>query len=325
MNELRKAVIGLDLGGTKISSAILSQEDQFCCYNKIYLNGAKGLHVGELIKDRIQFLLAKAEKNGETVTSAGVSVPGIYDKSTGRVWAPNIPGWENFPLLTKLQESFPAIDFYVTNDRACYILGEVWKGNAKGCKDAIYISAGTGLAAGILINSEVLNGSSGIAGAIGWMGLNRPFEEKYISCGCNEYYASGAGISRYAKDLIAARPDYKGIFISNKEPNSYNIIEEFDRDEEIAVSVINNAIAYWGMSVANLVSIFNPEKIIFGGGVFSNNGSRFLDAIYAEALKWGQPISMKQVQLACSGNGEMGGLYGAIYYAIESEKKQHHG
>ena len=320
------AVIGVDLGGTKISSALLSGADQITCHHKTYLNKAKGDEVGELIKTRIQFLLAEAEKTGETVTSVGVSVPGIYYTTTGNVWAPNIPGWDNYPLLKKLQESFPAIHFYITNDRACYILGEVWKGKAKGCKDVIYIAVGTGLAAGIMINGEVLYGSDGIAGAIGWLALNRPFEEKYIPVGCNEYYASGEGIARYAREVIAAKPDYKGVFKSGKEPNSLNIIEEFDKDEEIAVAVMNNAIAYWGMSVANLVSIFNPEKIIFGGGVFSNNGFRFLDAIYAEALKWGQPISMKQVELACSENGEMSGLFGAIYHAIESEtRKQRHG
>jgi len=320
------AVIGVDLGGTKISSALLSGADQITCHNKVYLNKAEGEEVGELIRTRILFLLTEAEKTSETVTSIGVSVPGIYYATTGNVWAPNIPGWDNYPLLSKLQESFPTIHFYITNDRACYILGEVWKGKAKGCKNVIYIAVGTGLAAGIMINGEVLYGSGGIAGAIGWLALNRPFEEKYIPVGCNEYYASGEGIARYAREVIAAKPDYKGVFKSGKEPNSLNIIDAFNKDEEIAVAVMNNAIAYWGMSVANLVSIFNPEKIIFGGGVFSNNGSRLLDAIYAEALKWGQPISMKQVELACSENGEMSGLFGAIYHAIESEKrKQRHG
>lgn len=320
------AVIGVDLGGTKISSALWSGGEQITCYNKVYLGRAKGDAVGELIITQILSLLAEAEKTGETVASVGVSVPGIYYSTTGNVWAPNLPGWENYPLLAQLQQSFPGIDFYLTNDRACYILGEAWKGKAKGCKDAIFIAVGTGLAAGIMINGEILYGSDGIAGAIGWLALNRPFEEKYVSCGCNEYYASGEGIARYARELIAARPDYEGVFKSGKEPNSINIIEEFDKDEEIAVAAMNNAIAYWGMSVANLVSIFNPEKIIFGGGVFSNNGSRFLDAIYAEALKWGQPISMRQVQLACSEHGDLAGLYGAIYHVLHAKKRrQRHG
>jgi glucokinase len=319
------AIIGVDLGGTKIGSALLADGDNLLFHNKILLGHAAGDEVGGLIHDRIRYLLSEAVQIGVPVTAAGISVPGICHPD-GTVWAPNLPGWENYPLLAQLQQSFPGIDFYLTNDRACYILGEVWKGKAKGCKDAIFIAVGTGLAAGIMINGEVLYGSDGIAGAIGWLALNRPFEEKYVSCGCNEYYASGEGIARYARELIAARPDYKGVFKSGKEPNALNIIEEFDKDEEIAVAVMNNVIAYWGMSVANLVSIFNPEKIIFGGGVFSNNGSRFLDAIYAEALKWGQPISMRQVQLACSEHGDLAGLYGAIYHVLQAKKgRQRHG
>ena len=74
------------------------------------------------------------------------------------------------------------------------------------------------------------------------------------------------------------------------------------KEDALAIAVINNAIEYWGMAVANLVSIFNPEKIIFGGGVFGP-ALKFLDAIYAEAKKWAQPISIQQVKLEGSALG----------------------
>jgi glucokinase len=73
------------------------------------------------------------------------------------------------------------------------MLGEQWQGNANGCKDAIFIAVGTGIGAGILVDGKVLRGSNDIAGAIGWMALPKPFHNKYISAGCFEYYASGAG------------------------------------------------------------------------------------------------------------------------------------
>ena len=79
---------------------------------------------------------------------------------------------------------------------------------------------------------------------------------------------------------------------------------------------MNNAIEYWGMAVANLVSLFNPEKIIFGGGVFGP-ALKFLDAIYDEAKKWAQPISIDQVQLQGSALGNDAGLYGAGLSGIE--------
>ena len=82
------------------------------------------------------------------------------------------------------------------------------------------------------------------------------------------------------------------------------------------MAVINNAIEYWGMAVANLVSIFNPEKIIFGGGVFGP-ALQLLDAIYAAAVKWAQPISIQQVKLQGSELGTKAGLYGAGFLALK--------
>ena len=94
-----------------------------------------------------------------------------------------------------------------------------------------------------------------------------------------------------------------------------DVFDAYDRKDELAIGVINNAIEYWGMAVANLVSLFNPEKIIFGGGMFGP-ALQFLDRIYAEAKKWAQPISIEQVQLLGSALGTDAGLYGAGYLAL---------
>lgn len=316
------AVIGIDLGGTKIRSAVFSAKNDIYFGPEVRLCGAKGDAVTELIQLDIQLMITEAQNRGEIITSAGIAVPGIWNEATGTAWVPNIPGWENYPLRKKLQEHFNSIDFYFTNDRACYILGEVWKGKAVNCKDAVFLAAGTGIAAGILINGEILNGSTGAAGAVGWMALKQPFEEKYISVGCNEYYASGPGLVRYAREVMESLPAYNGLFQAEEKVTPENLIDAFDKGDEVAVKVINNAIEIWGMCVANLVSTFNPEMVILGGGVFSGDGSKFLHKIHAEALKWGQPVSMQQVKLEVSAHGELAGLYGAVYYALESERKK---
>ena len=93
-------------------------------------------------------------------------------------------------------------------------------------------------------------------------------------------------------------------------------LHAYDANDKLAIAVINNAIEYWGMAVANLVSLFNPEKIIFGGGVFGP-ALKFLDAIYDEAKKWAQPISMQQVKLEGAALGNEAGLYGAAYLALK--------
>ncbi len=312
------AVIGIDLGGTKISSALYDDEERGVVPKKVLLDGARGDEVGVLIRNLINSIINTARDDGKTVTSVGLSVPGIYNAVSGRVWAPNIPGWDDYPLLTELQQSFGDIDFHIASDRSCYIMGEVWKGKAKECRDAIYLAVGTGLAVGIMAGGRVLEGAKGIAGSIGWMALNKPFMDKYAPMGCAEYYASGEGMGRYAREVLDSKPAYNGVFRTGKKADAFNIIAEYDNGDEVALEVMQNTIEYWGMVVANLVSTFNPETIIFGGGVFSGRACKFLDSVYAEALKWGQPIGMKQVRLECSENGDMAGLYGAIYLALNA-------
>jgi glucokinase len=312
------AVIGFDIGGTKISAALYDKGHPFVM-GKVLLGDAEGDGVLHIILDLIDTLLEDA---GGDVSAVGMAVPGIWNEEAGTVWAPNVPGWIDYPLLERLLQHFSHLPIYITSDRACYIMGEVWKGNAQGCRDAIFLAAGTGIAAGIMAGGNVLHGSGGVAGAIGWMALNKPYDEKYKPMGCNEYYASGPGLVRYAREVLKELPHYSGMFRKNKNLTSENLINSYDQGDEVAVQVIRNAIEYWGMCIANLVSIFNPEKIILGGGVFQNAGCRFSEAIMTEVLQWGQPVSTRQFSLECSALGEMAGLYGAIYFALQEEKKQ---
>ena len=98
------------------------------------------------------------------------------------------------------------------------------------------------------------------------------------------------------------------------ELSTSHVFEAFDRRDPIALQVIDDAIQFWGMATANLVSLFNPETIVFGGGVFGP-AVRFLDRIGEEARRWAQPIAMQQVRLVASTLGGDAGLYGAARLA----------
>lgn len=300
------AVIALDLGGTKLAAALFNASGDILFKINHSLSKRKGQEVGKLIAATAGEVLYKATTVNESVSSLGICIPGIAHVKTGKVWAPNIPGWDDYPLLEELTRSVndPAIKIRIDSDRACCILGEVWKGNARGCRDAIFLSVGTGIGAGILINNEVLRGSNDIAGAIGWMALDRPFKEKYIPCGDFEYNASGEGIAKVAKE------------ITGKDFSAKDVFNASEQGDASAKQAVGNAIECWAMAVANLVSLFNPEKIIFGGGVFGP-ALKFLDDIYTEAKKWAQPISIQQVKLEGSALGNDAGLYGAGWLALK--------
>jgi glucokinase len=237
----------------------------------------------------------------------GVAIPGIVYRQNRTVWAPNIKGWEQFPLEENLRSYLPAqVPIIIDNDRACYILGEMWQGAAQGCSHAIYLGVGTGIGAGILIDNVVLRGQNDIAGAIGWMALTDQYLPQYGEHGCFEHHASGSGIAGMAIQAFAqsGRP--------TEAISTASVFEMYQQQDPIAQQILDQAIKFWGMAVANLVSLFNPEKIIFGGGVFGP-GLDFLEDIYQQATGWAQPISIKQVKLVKSGLAEEAGLYGAGY------------
>lgn len=316
------AVLGIDLGGTKLASALFAKDGSLILKEIVQLQGFTGHGVGKLITDQILAMIIKAECDGHILESIGISVPGISNSRTGKVWAPNIKGWEEYPLLEEVKEISGEIPAVVDSDRACSILGEVWMGNAMGCRNAVFLAVGTGIGAGILINGEVLRGNNDIAGAIGWMALDRPFESKYIDCGCFEYYASGEGIARVAREILKKKEIYSGELAARGKENinAHDLFIAYENHDPVASEVIGQCIEFWGMAAANIISLFNPEKIIFGGGVFGP-AVKLIPAIREEASKWAQPVSFKKVTFEQSGLGSEAAVYGAGFIALKIIQK----
>jgi len=313
------AILSIDLGGTKLALALFTEEGNLLSKRSFILGNRRGTEVGKLINEQIIDTINSYELEGNKIKSIGISVPGISFSETGTIWAPNIPDCDNYPLLDEVRKIIGDIPLTINNDRVCYLLGELWQGNAKGCKNAIFLAIGTGIGAGILVNGEILRGRHDIAGAIGWMALNRKFDEKYINCGFFEYYASGEGIARLAKEYLKEDKSYNGILKKKQieKITSHDVFDALEIGDYLAIKVIQIAIEFWGMAVANLVSLFNPEKIIMGGGIFGP-AVKFLPEIKKEAEKWAQPISMNQVDIVASGLEGDAGLYGAGYLALKN-------
>ncbi len=295
-------VLALDLGGTKLAAAVIDSAGNILQRHSAPLGNKSGSDVGALIIDVVR------QFSGASIKAVGVGVPGIYRAATGTVWAPNIPGWEDYPLLDELTtELGTAVPCAIESDRSCYILGEVWQGSAREARNAIFIAVGTGIGAGIMCDGRVIHGQHDIAGAVGWLALDRPYREEYRGCGNFEYFASGPGIARAAQAA--------GML----EATTASVFAAYDQNDERARAVIAQAVAYWGMGVANLVSIFNPEVIVFGGGVFGP-ARVLLEDIRREAAQWAQPISMKQVRLVSSVLGSDIGVLGAARVALDQHE-----
>lgn len=314
-------LLAIDLGGTKLALAVFSQEGDLLFEEKIHLDKRKGKEVGRLIAETVAGYLDKQKDKGQEIEAIGISVPGIYHKSEGTVWAPNIEGWDNYPLLKEIKSVAGNIPVMIDSDRACYILGEWWKGAAQNCCDAIFLAVGTGIGAGIMADGRILRGANNIAGAIGWMALERPFQHHYIDCGCFESSASGEGIAKMAKRIIEEKKHYNGV-LKTKSLNTLetlDVFEAFEQKDAVAEEVLQHCIEVWGMAIANLVSLFNPQKIILGGGVFGP-AIKFIPEIKREATKWAQPVSIQLVTIQASALSSHAGLYGAACIAKQNFK-----
>jgi glucokinase len=300
--------LGVDLGGTKLAAATFTAEGELLYRESVALAGRRGAEVGSLIAERVGELAQRHALDG-----AGVCIPGLYRSAHGTVWAPNIPGWENYPLREQLRTVLGQnARLMIDSDRAAYVLGETWRGASRGARDAIFLAVGTGIGAGILADGRVLRGHGDVAGAIGWLAMDRPYVPRWKSHGCFEDQASGPGLVRVALDLMQKTAGYDGVLRRKTLAalDSSDIFSAYDDGDDIATLVIDNAVELWAMAAANLVSLFNPEVIVFGGGVFGP-ATRFLDRIHAEARRWAQPIAIDQVRFVASALGGDAGLFGA--------------
>lgn len=316
------AVVGIDVGGTKIAAAVLGESGELYAKESRFLEGRGGDDAGELIIEMINAFMTRFPD--KEFTGIGICVPGIYYSGKDTVWAPNIPGWDNYPLRHKIMKKVRdrSVEITIGSDRTCYILGELWKGAARGCDNAIYLAVGTGIGAGILAEGRILHGANDIAGATGWLALQSPYREEYISAGCFEYYASGNGIASRMHRALRCVRNYNGVLSGKRieDITSYDVFQAYAQGDHLAAKVLDKAVEMWGMAAANLVSLFNPRKVIFGGGVFGP-ARMFIRRIYDEACKWGQPIAMEQVEFCASelAGGESA-LLGAAYLSLRREQ-----
>lgn len=308
------SLIALDLNSIHLTSALISRMGKMKSVSTRPLNHRVGDGVTELMLVEILKLIKTYSTNHKRIKSVGISIPGIYNPQSGCVWAPNIPGWDNYPLKKKL---LPLVQEHILNlkiasKRSCNIRGEYWLGAARKTRNAIFLSVNNGIGAGILIDGKILEGFNGGVGAVGWMNLNKNIESKYRDGGFYEYYASGKGILNLIQEGLDKKRDSNGYLreIKKEDLNIAHIFDAYGNNDKIAKSVINQCIQYWGIAVANIISLFNPEKIIFGGKVFGP-AFQFIDKIKDEASKRTHPQFFNNVKFVQSELGDYAALLGA--------------
>lgn len=278
-------VLAVDLGGTKTALARVDADGR--------VHGRRHVPAARTLDESIAQIVSAAD----AVQAVGVIVPGIYTPD-GRAWCPNLWGDAYVPLLDALQARL-SVPLAVDSDRTGYVLGEAWCGAARGARDAVFISVSTGIGVGMLANGTVVRGAHGIAGAAGWFSLVPDWDDLYGRCGAWETQAAGPAIAqRFGVDHAEA------------------VVEAARRGDARACALLDDTALCLGRGIANIISLMNPEVVVLGGGVIRGAGDLLLDRIRAEALRWAQPIAVRQCPILLTTLGEDAGLLGAARLAL---------
>ena len=312
----KRYFIGIDLGGTNIKSGVVSQKGEIL--QKGMLSAQVNLGRGAILNNinkAVDESLAFARRKKIKIKGIGVGSPGTVNLNSGKIEGscPNLPQMVNVNLKGWLSKSFK-FPIYVDNDANVMALAESKFGAAKGYKDALCLTLGTGIGGGIILDGRLFHGSSFAGAEFGHMTIC--YNGRKCRCGgigCLEMYASAPAMVKDAKWLL--RRDRKSVIRKLIQEDvtklTTEVIFEAERKGDVLASdVINQACAYLGAGIASAVNLLNPQVVVIGGGV-SEGGQSFIRRIKKEVKKRAFPSATKNLKVVKAKLGNDAGFIGA--------------
>ena len=315
--------IGLDLGGTKLASGVVGSDGSVIWSDQVSSRGYSQEAVIDLLAEGI----GRARTEAPEVDRIGVGIPATIDFEAGRAISTVNLGLEDLPVRDLLRERTGA-SVWLDNDGNLAMLAEAVHGAARGARDAITLTIGTGIGGGILLDGEIYRGATGAGAELGHMVVDfdgPPCQGNCPGRGCVETLASGTAIAREGSAAALANPASMLAGIAKEdgaEEDGGLSAEDVHRaaieGDEVATGVIETAGRYLGAALVSLVNLFEPEVVVLGGGAMAM-GELLLGPARREvrerALK-----PMRETPIVAAELGPDAGMIGAATLArIESE------
>ena len=307
---MKKYGFGVDVGGTTIKMGFFETDGKLLDKWEIKTNTANG--GAEILSDIAKGIDNKLAQEGiskSDVQGVGVGVPGPV-RGDGVVNRCVNLGWSTVNVAEELG-ALTGLTVKVGNDANVAALGELWQGGAKGCKDAVMVTLGTGVGGGVIIDGKIVAGFHGAGGEIGHITVN-PDEIEACNCGqygCLEQYVSATGIVRMAKRKLAKTDD--ATVLRNYDPlTAKDIFDEAKNGDEVAKELVDELGEILGSTLSNLACVVNPEAIVIGGGV-SKAGKILIDTVQ-DHFKETAFYELKYTRFELATLGNDAGMYGCM-------------
>jgi len=328
-----KYAIGVDLGGTKILSAVVDAQGKVIGQAKKSTHAEKGpTAVIKRIEKAMNEAVEAAGVQKDHVEAIGVGAPGVVDSNRGIVvQLTNLPGWHNVPLAKVLQE-WRAVPVVVSNDVRVAAVGEHRVGAGQGVHSMVAVFVGTGIGGGVILNDRLWTGWRASAGEVGHMIVlaDGPYAVGSGIRGSIEALASRSAIERELRaGLAAGRRSILPELLKEKNSDTITsgiLAKAVSRNDPLTIEVLRRAAYYLGLHASALINAFDPEMLIYGGGVIEALGDWLLPQICEVARQHAiNKVNLNQVKIVTAKLGDQAGVIGAALMAFDLLKDQRNG
>ncbi len=318
--EMGQFLVGVDLGGTYIKTALVTLKGEIHHKLEIPSGGEGGPDVViENICNSIRSLLKGSGKTIKDVRGIGIGSPGPLNTRDGIVChAINLPGWVNIPLRQRVQDEFQ-VPTNLENDANAAAYGEYWRGAGRGSSIMVAYTLGTGVGGGIVLEGNLLRGTNDCAGELGHMTIVP--DGDLCSCGnrgCVEAYASATALVRRTKEKLDAGDDsILQKWLAEGGTLTARLIDDARRaGDEFAKKALNEVGYYLGLGIANVVTALNPDVVVVGGGMVKA-GDAILEPARREVKRRVFPELSESLTIVPAQLGNDAGVIGAAGLLLE--------
>jgi glucokinase len=262
----RSALVGIDVGGTKTAVVLSTAVPEVLWREEFETLPALGpQHALAKIVALVQRAL---EETGTRITAIGVSCGGPLDRVQGIIQRPpNLPTWDDVPIKRLLEQQF-GVPCRVENDANAGAVAEHQFGAGRGCEHMVFLTMGTGLGAGLILNGRIFHGANAMAGEVGHVRLTEGGPEGFNKAGSVEGWASGGGMAQHAAETVfEAVQNGEQTLLAACLPDitARDVGAALQRGDAVANRIVRQTGTRLGEALAILVDLLNPERIVIGG------------------------------------------------------------
>ncbi len=309
-----KYYIGIDIGGTNISTGVVDENYQIVGRGKLKTKiGRSYEEIRADIIETVKLAIADAKLEADDIRWIGIGCPGTCNTDTGIVEYSNNLRWVNVPLLSDIEKTFDK-KTYIDNDANVAAYGEYLAGAAKGAKNAVIITLGTGVGAGIIINGKIFSGSNFAGGEIGHTVIVVDGYE--CTCGrkgCFEAYSSATGLIRMTREAAEAHPEskIKQLVEADGRISARTAFNAAKMLDDTGIEVVERYIKHLACGITNTINIFQPDILCIGGGVCNEGDTLLVPLKKQVAESVYSKNSAKNTEICICSLGNDAGIIGA--------------